>query len=267
MAAVPDMRARKMRVRRAFELARRLGRHPGWIAEHARLARDRRRGRGDFSLAKERDVFDDTVDVLAAVLGRDRPEVAEATAGLWMPDRIEHDHTAWKSRLPLLTILGTCTRLLRPEILIETGVERGFSSATILAALETNQYGRLHSIDLPPLGEDPTSFTGAVVPPRFKARWELHIGPSRQLLPRILEHVPGVDVFLHDADHTYASQLDEFRTVWPALRPGGLLLCDDVWNAAFSDFCAEVGLRPVFLRRWGDTDAVGLARRPLTRSS
>ncbi len=38
----------------------------------------------------------------------------------------------------------------------------------------------------------------------------------------------------------------EFETAWPANRPGGLLLSDDVLdNTSFFDFCGNKGLRRV----------------------
>jgi hypothetical protein len=76
-----------------------------------------------------------------------------------------------------------------------------------------------------------------------------------------VRELSAVDIFLHDADHTYRSQIEEYRTVWPALREGGLLISDDVWNTALVDFAAEVGERPLLIKRWDDHDAVGLLRK------
>jgi len=248
-----------------MSLGRRLVAHPGWIGEHLRMARARSRDRGDgFSLGDQRvdDVFDDVHEALARVLERDRVDVVSRAADVWTPQPLVNDYTPWRSRLPLLTILGVSVQVLRPAAVVETGVERGFSSATTLAALAQNRRGRLYSIDLPPLGEDPATFTGSVVPEHLRKRWDLRIGPSRQLLPALLEELGAIDVFLHDADHTYASQLDEFRTIWPVLRPGGLLISDDVWNSSLAQFCTEAGATPVYLRRWGNEDGIGLVRKP-----
>ena len=68
--------------------------------------------------------------------------------------------------------------------------------------------------------------------------------------PRPISHVaapaPGLpidpfDLFVHDADHSYAAQLEELRTIWPHLRyPGGVILMDDVGNPAALEFAAKV---------------------------
>jgi len=61
------------------------------------------------------------------------------------------------------TLAGACymlCRLLRPEIVMETGVAYGVTSSLILKALEVNGKGVLHSIDLPPLGKDADQFVG-----------------------------------------------------------------------------------------------------------
>ena len=46
-------------------------------------------------------------------------------------------------------LLYAVCRLIRPRIVVETGVAAGVSSAFILKALEDNSYGILHSIDEP----------------------------------------------------------------------------------------------------------------------
>jgi len=62
------------------------------------------------------------------------------------------------------------TRILKPEIVIETGVFEGHSSLAILLALEENNKGCLYSIDLPspslPLGKEP----GWIVPEHLRKR-------------------------------------------------------------------------------------------------
>jgi len=133
-------------------------------------------------------------------------------------------------------------RAFAPEIVVETGVANGVSSSYLLLGLQKNRRGKLYSIELGdgrylPAGKP----TGWVVPDWLKSRWELQIGDSRVLLPTILAQLGTIDVFIHDSLHTYDHMLWEFRTAYPFLRPGGLLISDDAaWNPAFSEFCAEV---------------------------
>jgi predicted O-methyltransferase YrrM len=126
------------------------------------------------------------------------------------------------------------TRVLRPKVVIETGVCYGVTSAHVLQALYLNKQGYLHSIDLPPLGKNADAYVGRFVPADLRSRWILHRGTSRRLLPFILKQVPSVDLFIHDSLHTYGNMSMEFAIAWPALARGGILISDDVQgNAAF----------------------------------
>src|SRR2546426_42220 len=54
--------------------------------------------------------------------------------------------------------------------------------------------------------------------------------------------------------------LFEFRTAWPYLCDGGILLSDDTdWNEAFAEFAAAVQCSPVMFNF-----RVGAIRKPLT---
>ena len=127
-------------------------------------------------------------------------------------------------------------RLISPSVVLETGVAYGVSSAFVLRALSENDRGALHSVDLPPLRSEYERFWGIAVPESLTGRWRLHRGSSARVLPRLLERIPTVDLFVHDSLHTHRNMRREFDTVWPHLRKGGLLLADDVErNRAFGD--------------------------------
>jgi hypothetical protein len=132
-------------------------------------------------------------------------------------------------------------RTLKPAVVLETGVAYGTTSAFSLAALHQNSTGELWSIDLPPLGREADRYVGALIPQPLKGRWHLHRGPSKRILPPLLKAIGGVDLFIHDSLHTYRSMLREFQAVWPFLRPGGVLIADDVGeSSAFMEFARVV---------------------------
>lgn len=133
-------------------------------------------------------------------------------------------------------------RALAPDIIVETGVANGVSSAYLLLALEKNSRGRLYSIELGDEKYLPSGKTaGWIVPERPKTRWDLRIGDSCDLLPKLLAEIGTVDVFIHDSLHTYEHMVWEFRAAYPFIKPHGLLISDDAaWNPAFPQFCAEV---------------------------
>jgi hypothetical protein len=164
------------------------------------------------------------------------------------------------------TMLYVIVRLLRPSVMLETGVLNGFGSAFILQAMAHNEHGRLISIDMPlnddslkdqgsfalPKGKKP----GWAVPKRLRARHDIRLGRAEQLLPAVLAEC-APDIFMHDSDHTYTHLMMEISFVWPHMKRG-LIIVDNVeQNSAFANFSAATG-RPSMVissydtlqRRW-----------------
>jgi hypothetical protein len=172
---------------------------------------------------------------------------------------------------PRNLILYLFVRRFRPSHIVETGVEYGFSSAHLLQGLADNGVGDLVSIDLPttdPKGHlsdgrwdgahvKAVELTGAAIPDALRSRWELMLGDSRELLPKVLER-HRIDIFLHDSDHAAAAMTLEYRTAWDRLAEGGLLLSDDInLNRAFDEFASEHARTPY---RWSDGRRGGIQK-------
>jgi len=155
-----------------------------------------------------------------------------------------------------LRALYVLCRAIKPNSFVETGVAGGASSFVILSALEKNRKGHLYSIDLPPNNwdKDKTSYRkidhvtlaqdkepGWIVPDELRARWTLIVGDSKEKLKPLVEQLGEIDVFYHDAEHTYQAMLWEYQTVWPYISTGGVLCSDDVtWNRAFGTFKEQI---------------------------
>jgi predicted O-methyltransferase YrrM len=169
--------------------------------------------------------------------------------------------SVWNAREELLRIVGTIIELMRPAVMVETGVALGFTTATVLHVMAEAGEGHLYSVDLPALQYNPDDPVGRAVPSELRDRWTLELGDSRKKLEPLCARVAPVDVFLHDALHTYSSQLREYRTAWPFIRFGGLLISDDVNNPAFIEFAREVEARPHLVVGSSRSDAVGLLRK------
>jgi hypothetical protein len=153
--------------------------------------------------------------------------------------RVHHENPRG-AQWPADSVLARCCylvcRLLKPAVVVETGVAYGVSSAFALRALEENGYGALHSVDLPPLRWGYATFWGVAIPETLKVRWTLHRGSSARILPGLLEELGPVGVFLHDSLHTRRNMRREFEAIWPRLQIGGVLLADDVErNRAFGE--------------------------------
>ncbi len=153
----------------------------------------------------------------------------------------------------------TLCRVLKPKLVVETGVASGVSSAYILRALEDNGDGRLISIDMPNYAEKlvrenpeyahvtPKAIipegkeTGWCVPDILRKKWTLKLGLVEEILIPTLDEVGQIDVFFHDSEHTYKNMMFEFRNAWTHLKSGGILLSHDInWNTSFRDFAKEV---------------------------
>jgi predicted O-methyltransferase YrrM len=119
-------------------------------------------------------------------------------------------------------------RATRPRVVVDTGVLYGASSAHILAALEHNGFGELHSIDIGRDSREPPH--DHFVPAELLPRWDLIIGDSRRQLLPLLRRCGPVDLFHHDSLHTWDHMIWEFETAVPYLSGSGVLSSDDVQN-------------------------------------
>ena len=163
--------------------------------------------------------------------------------------------------------LYAVVRAVRPRVAVETGVANGFSTAFLLQALRANGEGRLHSIDLPrevgrtyepgtfyegrgQAGIPPGAEPGWLIPEPLKDRWTLILGRSQEELPRLLQRLGTIDFFMHDSEHSFECMWFEFNAAWPRLRPGGVLVSDDVNSTeAFARFATEQSREPLRLAR------------------
>jgi len=152
-----------------------------------------------------------------------------------------------------------CVRVLKPEVMIETGVAHGSSTWIILNAMHLNKKGKLYSIDLP--NNDTNSAynfrntqpaTGWMVPDSLKPLWELHLGYAQEILPALLKKLGKIDIFFHDSDHSYEHMKFEFETATPFIRSGGLLISDDVHkNKAYSEFISTSKWKALMFNKGG----------------
>jgi hypothetical protein len=167
-------------------------------------------------------------------------------------------------------VLYCVTRHLKPEKVVETGVFNGYSTYAFLKALNRNKKGFLYSIDLPsyfeskdvppelrlPKGKHP----GWAVPDYLKDRWGLILGKSKEKLPPLLERLGQIDIFCHDSEHTYENMMFEYKTAFPYIRKGGILISDDItYNSSFYDFVSKYSLTYLKLK---SEEQVGLCIHP-----
>jgi predicted O-methyltransferase YrrM len=176
---------------------------------------------------------------VAAALGIDQATVDEQLENL--PEFLVAENKdpgmtiKWSATSELAATTYALIKLIKPEVVVETGVGAGVSSWTILQAMEENGIGRLVSIDLPTPNTELLPEVGYLVPGELRHRWELRTGPSQVVLPQVLSELVEIDIFQHDSRHSYSNQLREYTTAWPFIKANGILVSDDVSNDALHD--------------------------------
>lgn len=168
-------------------------------------------------------------------------------------------------------ILTYCLmRRLRPKNIIETGVMHGLSTVFIMQALNNNKYGQLFSIDLPSHhSEGPASDDGYIetLPPQRDPawiakefpidkgiKWKYIQGASQQILPTFapnyLSNNNGIDLFIHDSDHSYENMIFELTYALSPEVKSKLIICDNIEaNIAFYEMtkrCSNFVVIPNF---------------------
>jgi hypothetical protein len=170
-----------------------------------------------------------------------RRYIAEAEADAVLASRLHaatRRHWLWVKREPPFgRRLGwyALARILKPELVIETGVHDGLGSLLLLRALERNRAdgsdGRLVSFEVNPAG-------GWLVGQH--SQWELRVQSSEDGLPEVLADASPVGMYVYDGWHTHDDELAELKTVAPHLASAGVLLSDDAQvTKALAEFCRQ----------------------------
>ena len=132
-------------------------------------------------------------------------------------------------------------RAYKPKVIVETGTSMGWSSFMILSAISKNRSGHLYSFDL----DDSENVkndggVGYLVPEKLKENWTLIIGDTKERLEPILKKLKGIDMFVHDSEHSYETMMHEYSTAWKYLKKDGILGSDDINHSnAFEEFVGK----------------------------
>lgn len=123
-------------------------------------------------------------------------------------------------------LLYNIVRFLRPRVCVEAGTFFGMSALYIAHALgRLGEGGSLHTIEPVDTFHAKASF---LLSSTYPDTVTCHKGTSVQVLPSLTERLPGIDLFFHDAEHTGAAYVRDFRLVVDALHPGSVVVFDDI---------------------------------------
>ena len=142
------------------------------------------------------------------------------------------------------SLLGEVIQREKPLVMIETGVESGYSTEHYLTAMDAVGRGHLFSCDPAPSG---FYVANPIIHPRFTFIQKT----SYQALDEIFKMTGRIDLFLHDSDHSWECQTFEYEWAWNHVAPGGVIASDDVgWGQIVPVFGAIAhGAWPQFLQR------------------
>jgi len=127
----------------------------------------------------------------------------------------------------------TLIRICQPEVVVETGVDKGLGTAVIASALARNAAegfpGRCIAIDINPEA-------GQLVGAEANALVEFCFEDSLTVLDRI----ESIDLFIHDSNHDYAHEWAGLERAFGCLSKSGFLLSDAASDSdALDDFSRE----------------------------
>jgi predicted O-methyltransferase YrrM len=130
------------------------------------------------------------------------------------------------------------TRALKPRLIVETGVHFGLGALAFTSALMRNSAeghpGRYIGLEILP------QFGWLLAGP-YAEFGEVRHGKSLDLLVGI---DGGVDLFVHDSDHSIDHEMSELRLIEPRLSSTGVLLSDNSHTSpALYNFALETGRR------------------------
>lgn len=144
-----------------------------------------------------------------------------------------------------LEVLYHLCRGLKAGRVVETGVANGWSTLAVLLAMREYGGGQLVSVDMPYAKMNNEAWVGCAVPTELRAQWILIRKPDRDGLPSAIDKVRPLDLAHYDSDKSTEGRNFGYPLLWEALRPGGVLLSDDIEdNNAFATFANKVNRRP-----------------------
>lgn len=119
----------------------------------------------------------------------------------------------------------------REEIIIETGTNWGCTTIVLAQALiDAGCKGRVITFELDP--DNAARASANLQAASVADRVELHLGDSRQNLPKALEGISGIRAAFLDASHLYNDVKQEFDIVLPKLADDAMVIFDNTYRIA-----------------------------------
>jgi hypothetical protein len=115
----------------------------------------------------------------------------------------------------------TLIRLLKPRIVIETGIHQGVGACVITSALKLNSE---EGFPGKYFGTDIDLSAGQLFIDEYAKFGKILFGDSIESLKLLNEEI---DIFINDSDHSAEYEFKEYLTIFPKLNPDSLILGDN----------------------------------------
>jgi len=143
-------------------------------------------------------------------------------------------------------ILYFFTRHLNAHTIVETGVAAGWSSQSILLALNVNNNkGQLYSSDFPYFRYDnPEKLVGYIVDEALKENWHLYIDGDQNNIPKIAGSIDQIDLFHYEVNKSYSGRNFALNALKDKLTHDTVMIFDDIQdNFHFRDHVEQNALK------------------------
>jgi predicted O-methyltransferase YrrM len=115
----------------------------------------------------------------------------------------------------------TFVRIMKPKVVIETGIDKGLGSVVLCAALLKNKEegfeGRYYGTDINPQA-------GYLLSGKYKEVGEVLYGDSIESLKKFNQQI---DLFINDSDHSAEYEYQEYLTIEKLLNDKSIILGDN----------------------------------------
>ena len=133
-------------------------------------------------------------------------------------------------------------RVLKPSVVVETGVDKGLGSVLLCAALIRN---RADGFQGQYFGTEINPDAGFLLAEPYNRVGQILYGDSI----KSLQHIPSIDLFVNDSDHSAQYERQEYETIALKLTSRGVILGDNCHcNDVLADFSILHQRQFVFFR-------------------
>ena len=125
-------------------------------------------------------------------------------------------------------------RILKPKLIIETGVDHGVGSCVLTSALLRNKQEGFHGSYL---GTDINKKAGKLLKEPYSSIGKILYGDSIESLMKIKDRI---DIFINDSDHSSEYEFQEYLTIEEMISPDSIILGD---NSHFTNCLSKFSKR------------------------